>query len=146
MGGMFFVLLISVFDKNDVDFRVVIRENFDFFAAVAVYSPRASIFALVLPMEHIGMKQLFSTRPECKFCSQTDQKKKFCKIVFLLPTPPDMESFTFSSTHVVVCTNKYWLAVYEIAVSCTPKLLEKTRSVKLIGARFWVKLKGENVN
>ena len=42
-----FVLSITVFEKIDVKFRVRIRPFFKFYAAVAVYSPRASLFALI---------------------------------------------------------------------------------------------------
>ena len=46
MGENRYALSIIVFEKTDVKFRVRIRPNFKVYAAVAVHSPRASLFAL----------------------------------------------------------------------------------------------------
>ena len=46
-GEKRFALFKVVFEKTDVDVRVRIRPNDKFFLAVAVYSPRASSFALI---------------------------------------------------------------------------------------------------
>ena len=42
-----FALPIIVFEKIDVEIRIRIRPHFKFYAAVAVYSPRASLLTLI---------------------------------------------------------------------------------------------------
>ena len=65
---------------------------------------------------------------------------------FHFPSPHDMEAIIiYKITHCVVFKTKYCWAIWKIAVFCSQtNSAEKSRNEKPFGARFPLKLKGQN--